>query len=79
MAICPKVSGEKRVGEQIRMPSHYLDQPFIPLAVALPRMLADIEAKMAAAAPPEKSRLQNQAEIFRQWLNDAATCGEPKG
>jgi hypothetical protein len=54
------------------MHSHYLDQPFVPFAVALPRILADIEAKMAAAAPPEKSRLQNQAEVFRQWLGAAA-------
>jgi DNA-binding winged helix-turn-helix (wHTH) protein len=33
------------------MHSHYL-QPFVPLAVALPRILANIEAKMAAAATP---------------------------
>ena len=60
------------------MPSHYLDQPFVPLAVVLPRILADIEAKMAAAVPPEKCRLQNQAEVFRQWLSAVATRTEPR-
>jgi len=59
------------------MHSHYLDQPFVLLAVALPLILANIEAKMAAAAPPEKSRLQNQADVFRQWLSAAART-EPR-
>jgi hypothetical protein len=36
-------------------------------------MLADIEAKIVTAAPVEKSRLQNQAEVFREWLSAART------
>ena len=48
--------------------SPYLDQPFVPLAVALPRMLAETEAKIATAAPAEKSRLQQRAEVLREWI-----------
>ena len=55
------------------MHSPYLDRPVLPLAVALPRMLADIEARIVTAAPAEKSRLQNQAEVFREWLSAART------
>ena len=48
--------------------SPYLDKPLFPLAVALPRMLADTEAKIATAAPAEKERLQQRAEVLREWL-----------
>ena len=51
------------------MHSPYLDQLLVPLAVALPRMLAKIEAKIPKSAPPEKSRLQNQGAVFREWLS----------
>ena len=49
------------------MSSPYLDKPFVPLAFALRSMLADTEAKIATAAP-EKSRLQERAEVLREWL-----------
>jgi len=48
--------------------SSYLDQPFVPLSVALRSMLAETEAKIAAAAPAEKSRLQQRAEVLREWI-----------
>jgi hypothetical protein len=48
--------------------SPYLDKPFIPLAVALRSMLADTEAKIAAATPAEKARLQERAEVLREWI-----------
>ncbi len=48
--------------------SPYLDKPFVPLAVALRSMLAETEAKIAAAAPAEKARLQDRAEVLREWL-----------
>ena len=48
--------------------SPYLDKPFVPLAVALRSMLAETEASIATAAPAEKSRLQERAEVRREWL-----------
>ena len=48
--------------------SPYLDQPFVPLAVALRSMLADTEAKIVTAAPGEQSRLRETAEVLREWL-----------
>ena len=48
--------------------SPYLDKPFVPLAVALRSMLADTEARIAAAAPTEKARLQERAEVLREWI-----------
>jgi hypothetical protein len=48
--------------------SPYLDKPLVPLAVALRSMLAETEAKIATAAPAEKSRLQQRAEVLREWL-----------
>ena len=50
------------------MSSPYLDQPFVPLAVALRSMLAETEAKIATAAPAEKVRLQERAEVLREWI-----------
>jgi hypothetical protein len=50
------------------MTSPYLDRPLVPLAVALRSMLAETEAKIAAAAPDENSRLQERAEVLREWL-----------
>jgi len=49
------------------MTSPYLDQPFIPLAVALRSMLAETEAKLATAAPGEWP-LQQRAQVLREWL-----------
>jgi hypothetical protein len=48
--------------------SPYLDQPFVPLAVALRSMLAETEAKIPTTAPAEKARLQDRADVLREWL-----------
>jgi hypothetical protein len=45
--------------------SPYLDKPLVPLAVAL---LAETETKIATAAPAEKARLLQRAEVLREWL-----------
>ena len=49
--------------------SPYLDQPFVPLAVALRSMLADTEAKIATAVPAERARLEQRAEVLRDWIS----------
>ena len=51
----------------------YLDKPFVPLAVALRSMLAETEAKIATAAPAEKARLRERAEVLRDWLTLKST------
>jgi hypothetical protein len=48
--------------------SPYLDQPLIPLAVALRSMLSDAEAKLGTAAPAEKASLQQRAQVLREWI-----------
>ena len=48
--------------------SPYLDKPFVPLVVALHSMLEETEAKLATAAPDEKARLQERAEVLREWI-----------
>jgi hypothetical protein len=48
--------------------SPYLDKPFVTLAVALGSMLAETEVKLAIAAPAEKVRLQERAEVLREWI-----------
>jgi hypothetical protein len=48
--------------------SPYLDRPLVPLAVALRSTLAEIETKIATAAPAEKAALQQRAEVLREWL-----------
>jgi len=53
--------------------SPYLDKPFVPLAVALQSMLADTEAKLATAAPAKKARLQEKAEVLRDWIKPKST------
>jgi hypothetical protein len=53
--------------------SPYLDKPFVPLAVALRSMLAETEAKIAAAAPAEKAWLEQRAEVLREWLTPKPT------
>jgi hypothetical protein len=53
--------------------SPYLDKPLVPLAVALRSMLAETEAKIAAAAPAEQARLQERAEVLREWLTPKST------
>jgi hypothetical protein len=53
--------------------SPYLDRPLIPLAVALRSMLAETEAKLARAEPAEKARLQQRAEVLREWITPKST------
>ena len=48
--------------------SPYLDRPLLPLAVALPRMLEEIEADLATADPAETRRLSQRAELIRELL-----------
>jgi hypothetical protein len=48
--------------------SPYLDKPLVPLAVALRSMLAETEAKIAAAGAAEKAGLQQRAQVLREWL-----------
>jgi hypothetical protein len=51
------------------MTSPYLNRPLIPLAVALPRMLVQIEAGLAdkTLEPAEEQRLRWRADLIR-WL-----------
>jgi hypothetical protein len=48
--------------------SPHLDRPLIPFAIALPRMLAKIEANLATAGPAETRRLRQRAELIRGLL-----------
>jgi len=48
--------------------SPYLDKPFVPVAVALPRMLATIERELPTARPEEKHRLEMRAGQMRELL-----------
>jgi hypothetical protein len=57
--------------------SPYLDKPFVPLVVALRSMLAETEAKIAMAAPAEKARLQERAEVLREWLTPRPSAPPP--
>jgi hypothetical protein len=57
------------------MTSPYLDRPFLPLAVALPRMLDKIEAELATARLAEKWRLRQRAELVRGLLMTGAAAG----
>jgi hypothetical protein len=52
------------------MTSPYLNRPLIPLAVALPRMLEQIEAGLAdkTLEATEERRLQERAELVRCLL-----------
>ena len=49
--------------------SPYLDRPLLPLAVALPRMLQEIETALATAGPAETRRLHKRAELVRGLLD----------
>ena len=53
------------------MASPYLDRPLLPLAVALPRMLEQIEADLAdmKVSAAEKWRLRQRAELIRGLLS----------
>ena len=52
------------------MTSRYLEQPLLPLAVALPRMLEQIEAQLAdeKLVAAEEERLCRRAELIRGLL-----------
>jgi hypothetical protein len=52
------------------MTSPYLQQPLVPLDVALPQMLEKIEAKLANEKPEaaEEQRLRRRAEMIRGLL-----------
>jgi hypothetical protein len=57
--------------------SPYLDRPLLPLAVALPRMLAEIEVDLATAGPAETRRLRQRAELIRDLLAPAGRSPIP--
>ena len=44
------------------MPSPYLDRPLLPLAVTLPRMLAQIETELPMAQPAKLSNVASEKE-----------------
>ena len=55
--------------DQSGMTSTYLDRPLIPLTVALPRLLENIEAELASEKleASEQRRLRRRAELIH-WL-----------
>ena len=57
--------------------SPYLDKPLVPLAVALRTMLSETEAKIATAAPAEKARLRQRAEVLREWITPRPSAPLP--
>jgi hypothetical protein len=52
------------------MTSPYLNRPLLPLGVALPRMLGDIEAELANEKLEARDvrRLYRRAELIRELL-----------
>jgi hypothetical protein len=52
------------------MTSPYLDRPLVALTIALPRLLAKIEAELAdeKLAAAEEDRLRRRAELIRGLL-----------
>ena len=55
--------------DQSGMTSTYLDRPLIPLTVALPRLLENIEAELASEKleASEQRHLRRRAELIH-WL-----------
>jgi hypothetical protein len=51
--------------------SSYLDRPLLLLAVALPRMLENIEAELRTAQPAAQCRLRKRAELLRELLRQS--------
>ena len=51
------------------MNSPYLDQPFVPLVVALPQMVEQIEAELVGKKMPgaDQGHLRQRVELIR-WL-----------
>jgi hypothetical protein len=58
--------------------SPYLDKPLFPLAVALPRMLEQIEGELAKATPAEKWRLRRRAALLRGLLAPSQRAGDDR-
>src|SRR5262249_24945506 len=54
--------------EAERVTSSYLDQPLLPMAVALPRILAQIELELATALPGRGAYRRRRAELLRGLL-----------
>ena len=48
--------------------SPYLDEPLLPLVIALPRLLAKIESELPTARPEEKRRLEMRARLIHELL-----------
>jgi len=63
--------------------SPYLDRPLLPLAVALPRMLQEIETALVSAGPAETRRLRQRADLIRELLattpDSASNAGRDHG
>ena len=59
------------------MTSPYLEQPLVPLGVALPQMLESIEAETENEQldPALKSRLRHRAKLIH-WLLAPPHCGK---
>jgi hypothetical protein len=54
--------------QEPQMTSPYLDRPLLPLALALPRMLQEIEAALATAGPDEARRLRKRSQLILDLL-----------
>jgi hypothetical protein len=68
-AVCGLHPARKADQQECEMKnSPYLDKPLVPLATALRSMLAETEAKIAAASPAEQARLQEWAVVLREWI-----------
>ena len=59
------------------MTSPYLDRPLLPLALALPRMLQEIEAALTTAGPAEAQRLRQRAELILDLLTPERAISDP--
>ena len=69
------VDASRREAKQVT--SCYLDQPLVPRAIALPQMLAEVEAELAAASRPVvEVHLRQRAELLR-WLVTTERLTDP--
>ena len=60
------------------MTSPYLERPLVPLAEALPQMLAKIEAELSTAAgSAEEQWLRQRAELIRGLLAPRLVTASP--
>jgi hypothetical protein len=64
----PAPDARAAAGDDLNEQIPYLDRPLLPLALALPRMLREIEAALATAGPGETRRLRRRAELLRGLL-----------